>query len=138
MNSKVLIVVQKDSVAQGDNILKVIVNEISAVNESVVRVDCYTYNGDPDDVTNTSYRWYQLAIGVDSFLEKNEDGSMGILGDKFQEAVSNKIIQTRNVAELAHILNEQHLEWEIEVTDANNTDKETPKGVEGMKLAQAK
>lgn len=117
--------------------MKVVVSNIDAVNESVVRVDCYTYSGDIEDKDNNSYRWYQLAIGVDNFLETNADGSMGILEDKFQQAVSTKIMQTRNVAELAYILNDRNLAWEIEVTDGNTTENKTPKGVEGMQLAQA-
>lgn len=125
------------SVLQGDNVLRVVLSNIDAVNDSVVRVDCYTYSGDISAPDNDSYRYYQLAIGVDAFLEKNADGSIGILGDKFQEAVSNKIIQTRNVAELAHILNGQQLEWDLEVSDANDKEQDTPVGVEGMKLAQA-
>lgn len=116
--------------------MRLVISEITAINDSVVRVDCYTYSGDIDDSDNKSYRWYQIAIGIDTFLEKNEDGSMGILGDKFQEALTAKVMQTRNVAELAHILNGQNLEWDVEVTDATQAEQ-TPAGVEGMKLAQA-
>lgn len=117
--------------------MKVVISEIVAVNDSVIRVDCYTYNGDIDDVDNDSFRWYQIAIGVDTFLEKNDDSSVGILGDKFQEAVSAKVMQTRNVAELANILDNQNLEWDIEMTDNTTTENTIPVGVEGMKLAQA-
>jgi hypothetical protein len=135
MSSKILIEVLKDSVVVGDNILRVVVSNIEAVNDSVVRVDCFTYHGDVNDENNTTYRWYQLALGVDSFVETNEDGSMGILGDKFQEALTAKIMQTRNVAELAYILNDQNLEWDVEVTLPVQTD-DVPAGVEGLKLAQ--
>jgi len=117
--------------------LRVVLSNVDAVNDSVVRVDCFTYEGDIADPVNDSYRYYQLAIGVDTFTEKGEDGSVGILGDKFQEAVTAKILQTRNVAELAYIINGLQLEWDVNVTAANDKDEETPKSVEGMKLAQA-
>lgn len=117
--------------------MKVTISNVDAVNESVVRVDCFTYTGELHDHTNDTYRWYQLAIGVDTFTEKNVDGSINILSEQFQEVVSAKILQTRNTSELAHILNGQELVWELNITDANDTAMDTPMGVEGMKLAQA-
>lgn len=138
MNLKQLLVMIVVLVQQGDNSLKVTISGVVAINPSVVRVDLYTFNGTIEDGTDTDYRWYQIAIGIEEFTERNEDGSIGILGDAFTQKLSEKIVAARNVSELASFLDAQNIEWELNVTDANlSQDTETPKSVEGMKLAQA-
>jgi len=119
--------------------LKVVISGVVAINPNVIRVDLYTYNGAIDDSSDSDYRWYQIAIGIEEFTEKSEDGSIAILGDRFTEKLSEKIVAARNVAELASFLDSKNIEWELNVTDANiSQDEETvPNGVEGMKLAQA-
>lgn len=119
--------------------MKVVISGVVAINPSVIRVDLYTYNGAIDDSSDSDYRWYQIAIGIEEFTEKSEDGSIAILGDRFTEKLSEKIVAARNVAELASFLDSKNIEWELNVTDANiSQDEETvPNGVEGMKLAQA-
>lgn len=118
------------SVQQGDKHLHVVVNDIVAVNPHVIRVSLYTYNKEDNSSVPQDY---ELAIGAMEFTTQEQDGSVGIDLAKLQQLLSQKIIESRNMANLAAALMNVEMEWDLEVENQPLTEEKDTK--EGMSLA---
>jgi len=109
--------------------MKVVLEEIVAINPHIVRVSAYTYEGSIENSTN--YKYYELAIPIEDFTEE-ENGNVGIDGDKFQNAITKKIIDANKAGNLAVFLDSLNLEWEVLV---GQPAEEQESQVEGKTLA---
>ncbi len=87
--------------------MKVVIESCVAINPHIIRVALYTHNDGEE------YTHYEFAIPVDDFTSKEDNGTINIDGNRFQEVVSNKIGASLNVALVANILNDQDMEWEL-------------------------
>jgi len=111
--------------------MQVVVNDIVAINPSIIRVTVYTHN--KTEGVDTDYKYYELAIPIADFTD-NDGSNINIDGDKFQQVVSQKILDARLVANLAVYMDSLNLEWEL-VTDEQPQSTEEETAVEGKTLA---
>lgn len=116
----------------GDNILKVVVEDIVAINPHIVRVAVYTYSGNIEESTNDNYKYYELAIPIEDFTEE-VDGNVAIDGDKFQNTITKKIIDSNKASNLAVFINALNLQWEVLLEEQPIETKESQ--IEGKILA---
>jgi hypothetical protein len=107
--------------------LKVVVSGLVAINPHVVRITTHTV----DD--NDEYRYYELAVPLSDFTENDAEGNIGINGDKLQELISERIIASRNVSNLAAYLETLGLEWELVINDVVKEAEDAQ--IEGKSLA---
>lgn len=109
--------------------MKVVISTIFAINPSVIRVELYTY----DDTTGVAD--YALAVPVELFTSRNDEThEVEVDVAKFQQIVSERIIEARNVATLAKYVENQQLEWDLVVEPKTEEQKEESP-LDGMNLA---
>lgn len=119
-------------VLQGDNILKVVIQDYIVVNPHVIRVNLYTYNPE-EQTTEQGLRDYQIAVGSAEFTTQESDKSIGIDLARLQQILSEKIVQSQNVANLvAALQNADIQEWDL-VIDQPVTREQA--STDGMTLA---
>ena len=108
--------------------MRIVLTSITAINPHVIRVSLYTTSEDTG-----SLRDYELAMPAEIFTTKNtETNAIEIDLDKFQQVVSEKVIETNNMANLAKAIEDRGMEWEL---IAAHTEVETPNDKDGLLLA---
>ena len=112
--------------------MKVVVEDIVAINPHIVRVAVYTYSGNIEESTNDNYKYYELAIPIEDFTEE-VDGNVAIDGDKFQNTITKKIIDSNKASNLAVFINALNLQWEVLLEEQPIETKESQ--IEGKILA---
>ena len=110
--------------------MKVIVSDIVAVNPSVIRISVVSFTPAENEKDNTDYKYYELAIPIEEFTD-NDGVNIGINGDKFQAAVSKRVVDAQLTANLAVYMENLRLEWILNIQEVPA--EETVDN--GMKLA---
>jgi hypothetical protein len=121
-----------DLVVAGDKHLKVVVSSVVAVNPYVIRITCYTYNPDTN-VSEETPKDYEIAVGITEFTSEGEKGNVDVDLVKLQHILSEKIVQSQNAANLALVVDNANMEWDIVLNQPMTEEKEDNK--EGLSLA---
>ena len=109
----------------------VVIESVSAVKPSIIRVAFYTYNA--DDETDSGIKNYELALPIQDFTKQQSPTDVEINVDRFQEIVSLHVAELQDTANLAKALEAANLTWNIEAESIAVKEKERTKN--GKKLA---
>lgn len=116
--------------------MRVIVENVVAVNPHVIRISCYTCNTDSTDqdteTRDPGIKDYEIAVGIVEFTSPAENDNVNVDLQKLQQIISAKIVQSQNAANLARIVDDSDMSWDL-ILDPPVTDEQT--NVDGMTLA---
>ncbi len=109
--------------------MKLVIQRYVVANPSIMRVYAYTYNPEDKQTTEQGLKDYELAIPIADFTENDGNGNISIDGAKFQEVVTQRVIDAQLVANLAAYMETLDLEWDIVITQPVTQETEDNKGM---------
>jgi hypothetical protein len=113
--------------------LRVVISGVVAVNPYVIRVQCYTYNPEDTETTEQGLKDHEIAVGIVEFTSEGENGSVDVDLAKLQHILSEKIIQMQNASNLALLVDNNSMEWDITLEQPVSQEKDVDN--KGMTLA---
>lgn len=102
--------------------MKIVVSENIPVNPHIIRTSVYIYNGSIDNNDVEDYILYELAIPIEEYTEDDGQGNVSIYGDKYQEAITKRIVAANKTGNIAVYLDSLNLRWDVIASERTAVD----------------